>query len=167
MGFDDRIRGVQRDFDQHEPPPDGGRPASDGLILEAGEGERLVLGPTARGVIKVGADQGMGSLTVMEGELDARSPGPPPHLHERLTDSFYVLAGTLGVRLGDETHEAPAGSFALIPPGNVHTVSNPSDEPVSFLNISAPGGLERYLRELAANPGDFAAIAARHDVIPA
>jgi mannose-6-phosphate isomerase-like protein (cupin superfamily) len=167
MGFAERILGVQRDYDQHDPPPDGGRPASDAVLLHAGEGEPLELGPTARGAIKVGADHGMGSLTVMEGELDARSPGPPPHLHKRLTDSFYVLAGTLGIRMGDQTHEAPAGSFALIPPGNVHTVSNPGDEAVRFLNISAPGGLERYLRELAADPSDFAAIAARHDVIPA
>jgi quercetin dioxygenase-like cupin family protein len=78
-----------------------------------------------------------------------------------------VLEGTPSVLLGDETHEAPPGSFALIPPGNVHTVSNPSNETVRVLNVNAPGGLSRYLRELAANPGDFAAIAARHDVIPA
>jgi quercetin dioxygenase-like cupin family protein len=167
MGFDERIRGVQRDFDQHEPPPDGGRPASDGVILQAGEGERLELGPTARGIIKVGAEQGMGSLTVLELELDAGATGPPPHLHERLTDSFFVLEGTPSVLLGEQTHEAPPGSFALIPPGNVHTVSNPSNETARFLNVNAPGGLSRYLRELAANPGDFAAIAARHDVIPA
>jgi hypothetical protein len=45
-------------------------------------------------------------------------------------------------------------------------VSNPSDESVRFLNITAPGGLERYLRELEeADPADFPAIAARSDVL--
>ena len=44
----------------------------------------------------------------------------------------------------------------MVPPGNVHSVSNPSAEPVRFLNLSTPGGLERYLRELAADPSDFA-----------
>ena len=167
MGFDDRIRGIARDFDQHDPPPDGGRPASDGIVLQEGEGERIELGPAARGLVKVGADDGIGSLTVVEFELDARSPGPPPHSHARLTDSFFVLDGTLTILLGDEQREAPAGSFAVVPPGNVHSISNTSDEPVRFLNVSAPAGLDRYLRELAADPSDFAAIAARHDVIPA
>lgn len=77
-----------------------------------------------------------------------------------------MLDGTLAVLLGDEEHETPAGSYALIPPGNVHTVSNPDAEPVRFLNVSAPGGLARNLRELAVTePADFPALAARSDVI--
>ena len=78
-----------------------------------------------------------------------------------------MLEGTLTVRLGQEEHEATAGWLGGVPPGNMHTVSNPSAEPVRFLNLSTPSGLERYLRELAADPSDFANIAARHDVIPA
>ena len=167
MNFADRLRGKQFDFDQHEPGPDGGLPASEGILLHAGEGEKIELGPSARGTIKVGGDDGIGSLTVVEFELDPGSPGPPPHTHAQMLDSFYVLEGTLTVRLGDDLHEAPADSFAYAPPGVVHTVSNPSEEPVRFLGITAPGGLDRYLRELAADPSDFAAIAARHDVIPA
>jgi mannose-6-phosphate isomerase-like protein (cupin superfamily) len=167
MGFDERLRGRLDDFDQHPPPEDGGRPASDGVLLRRGEGEPLDLGP-AKGRIKVGADDGLGSVAVVELELAAESPGPPPHFHAVLTDSFYVLDGTLTVLLGNEEHEAPAGSYALVPPGNVHTVSNPSGEPVRFLNVSVPGGLDRYLRELAAaDPADFPAVVARHDVIVA
>ena len=117
--------------------------------------------------MKLSADDAIGSATVIDFELAAESAGPPPHLHERLTDSFFVLEGTLTVLLGEEEHEAPAGSHVVVPPGNVHTVSNPGAEPVRFLNVIAPSGLERYLRELAADPSDFANIAARHDVIPA
>ncbi len=63
------------------------------------------------------------------------------------------------------TRRAP-GSYAFVPPGNRHTVSNPGDEPVRFLNVTAPGGLERYLRELGrTDPADFAAMAARNDVL--
>ena len=167
MGFDERLRGRLDGFDQHPPPEDGGRSARDGILLRRGEGQRIDLGEAARGLLKVGADDGLGSVAVVEFELAPASQGPPPHLHERLTDSFYVLDGTLAVLLGDERHEAPRGSYAFVPPGNVHTVSNPGDRPVRFLNVTAPGGLERYLRELAADPADFAAIAARHDVVPA
>ena len=52
--------------------------------------------------------------------------------------------------------------------GNVHTVSNPGDVPARFLNVSVPSGLDTYLRELAAaDPSQYASIAARHDVIVA
>jgi hypothetical protein len=55
----------------------------------------------------------------------------------------------------------------------VHTFANLSDEPVRFLNISAPGGLEKYLRDLAdatrsgTMPGDpdFATIVAKYDFV--
>ena len=73
--------------------------------------------------------------------------------------------------VGDREIDASAGSYVLVPPGVVHTFANISDEPVRFLNISAPGGLEKYLRDLAdamrsgTMPGtpDFAAIVAKYD----
>jgi mannose-6-phosphate isomerase-like protein (cupin superfamily) len=77
-------------------------------------------------------------------------PGPPPHFHERLHDMFYVLDGTLTVRLGDETTELPAGSFVSVPPGVVHTFSNPGETPVRFLNFNTPAGWENYMRDLGA-----------------
>jgi quercetin dioxygenase-like cupin family protein len=163
--FEEWLRSSDPSFDQHPPPEDGGRAASDGVLLRRGEGELIEL-PAAGARVKAGADDGRGSVAVIELELAAGAPGPPPHRHARLTDSFYVLDGSLSVLIGDREHEAPAGSYALIPPGNVHTVSNPGSEPARFLNVSAPAGLERYLRELAtADPGEFTAIAARNDVI--
>lgn len=168
-GFENwlRARGDDATFDQHPPPQDGGRPASEGVLRRRGEGEQIEPGPLARGWIKAGADDAPGSVSLIEFELGPGAAGPPPHRHAGFTDSFYVLDGTLTVVLGEQRHEAGGGAYAVIPPGNVHTVSNLGDEPVRFLNVTAPGGLERYLRELAADPADFAAIAARHDVLPA
>lgn len=74
--------------------------------------------------------------------------------------------------VGDSGIDAAAGSYILVPPGVVHTFANISEEPVRFLNISAPGGLEKYLRDLAdamrsgtITPGtpDFAKIIAKYD----
>jgi oxalate decarboxylase/phosphoglucose isomerase-like protein (cupin superfamily) len=63
------------------------------------------------------------------------------------------------------------GSFVCVPPGIVHTFSNPGEQPVRFLNFSTPGGFERYMRELgtaaAAGPltrETMRQIASRHDV---
>ena len=165
-GFGEYLRSGA-DFDNRDASEGDNRQVADGILRRGDEGELIELGPNARGRVKVGADDAIGSVTVIDFELAAESAGPPPHLHERITDSFWVLEGTLTVLMDGEEQEAPAGSHVVIPPGNVHSVSNPSAEPVRFLNISTPGGLERYLRELAADPSDFAAIAARHDVIPA
>ena len=53
------------------------------------------------------------------------------------------------MRVRDSEIDASAGSYILVPPGVVHTFANISEEPVRFLNINAPGGLEKYLRDLA------------------
>ena len=87
---------------------------------------------------------------------------------------FYVLEGTLTMRLGDETHELGPGSFACVPPGVVHTFSNPSDTPVRFLNFNTPSGWENYMRDLSAaaesgslNPETIGRIASKYDFQPA
>jgi mannose-6-phosphate isomerase-like protein (cupin superfamily) len=166
-GFGEYLRSGA-DFDDREPAPDDELRPSEGVLRRRGQGELIEPTPDSHVVVKAGADDGIGSVTVLEIQLDGGAAGPPPHRHARLTDSFYVLEGTLTVLLGDEEHKAAAGSYAVVPPGNVHTVSNPGPETVRFLNVSMPGGLERYLRELAAaGPSEFAAIAARNDVLPA
>jgi oxalate decarboxylase/phosphoglucose isomerase-like protein (cupin superfamily) len=84
---------------------------------------------------------------------------------------FFVLQGELTMRLGDETSVLGPGSFVLVPPGTVHTFSNPSDEPVRFLGLMSPGGFEQYFRDLrdafADGPPDVARIgeiASRYDI---
>ena len=59
---------------------------------------------------------------------------------------FYVLEGTLTLRLGDREIEAGPGSFACVPPGVVHTFRNDSDDPVRMLNFNTPAGWENYTR---------------------
>ena len=83
---------------------------------------------------------------------------------------FYVLEGTLTLRLGDETVTAGPGTFACVPPGVVHTFSNPGGEPVRFLNFNTPSGWERYMRDLAEaarsgplTPEAIGRVAARYD----
>jgi mannose-6-phosphate isomerase-like protein (cupin superfamily) len=154
-------------FDQHPPPAGGGRPATDGRVGRVGE--QLDLGP-AKALILAGVDDGIGSMAVVEVVAEPGFPGPPPHVHDETVDSFYVLEGVVELRLGDETVDAGPGSFALVPPGHVHSVSNRGDAPARLLNIQAPGGLERYLRELAkagasaADPAFMAQVAAKFDI---
>jgi quercetin dioxygenase-like cupin family protein len=135
-----------------------------------GEGERHAAGPSTEVVIKATGDDTAGTLFLAENVIAPGFPGPPPHRHEKLHDMFYVLDGTLTLRLGDETLAAGPGTFVCVPPGLVHTFSNASDEPVRFLNFNTPAGWERYMRDLAEaarsgplTPEAIGRVASRYD----
>lgn len=118
------------------------------VILLPGEGERIAAGASTA-VMKATAETTGGAFSISEATFPAGMNGPPLHAHRFTTDTFYVLEGTLHMTVGDREVDASPGSYILVPPGVVHTFANLSDEPVRFLNISAPGGLEKYLRDLA------------------
>jgi quercetin dioxygenase-like cupin family protein len=119
------------------------------VVHGPGEGERLSVGTSETILKATGADTD-GSFFLSETTIAPGFPGPPPHRHERLHDMFYVLEGVLTVRLGEDAREVGPGTFICVPPGVVHTFSNPSDAPVRFLNFNTPSGWENYMRDLAA-----------------
>ena len=106
------------------------------------------MGPTGFAIKATAEDTG-GQIYVAETTVEAGFPGPPPHTHQRMTDMFYVLEGTLTIHVDGEEREAGPGTFACFPPGVVHTFANRSDAPARFLNLSTPGGFEGYMRALA------------------
>jgi mannose-6-phosphate isomerase-like protein (cupin superfamily) len=134
------------------------------------EGEAHAIGGSSL-TIKATAEDTAGTFFLSESVVEPGFPGPPPHVHERLHDMFYVLDGVLTMRIGEETREAGPGTFVCVEPGVVHTFSNPSAVPVRFLNFNTPGGWENYMRELAdaAASGEpltserIGEIASRHD----
>ncbi len=91
-----------------------------------------------------------------------------------MIDVFYVLEGELAFDLGGERHVVGPGAFVLVPPGVVHTFSNPGTVPARFLNIYQPAGNEQYLKEalkrMAAgrpwSPAEMAEVASRYDFEP-
>jgi mannose-6-phosphate isomerase-like protein (cupin superfamily) len=123
------------------------------VLLKRGEGERVTMGP-ASVTIKATGDDTAGSFYLGDVEIPPGFPGPPPHVHEKLHDMFLVTEGTLTMRLGDEDQQVEAGTFVCVPPGVVHTFSNPGDAPVRLLNFNTPAGWEGYMRELAAAAGE-------------
>ena len=169
-GFVKNLRDHATTWDTHDPPADGGRPASDAVVRRPGEGHTLALGPNSL-VFKAEVGDGDGTFYLGESTLAPGFPGPPPHRHDEHLDSFFVLEGTLTLQLGDDQVEASAGSYAVAPPGSVHTFSNPGEGTVRALNIMAPGGFEQYLKEAAAagttDPAEPAKIASRYDFKPA
>jgi mannose-6-phosphate isomerase-like protein (cupin superfamily) len=76
--------------------------------------------------------------------------GPDPHFHRTISESFFVLSGTVRLYDGRRWVEATPGDFLYVPPGGVHAFTNVPGEPASMLLLFAPGApRERYLEALA------------------
>src|SRR3954471_6155991 len=59
--------------------------------------------------------------------------GPPPHVHSREEEGFYVLEGEITFQIGDERLVAAAGTFANMPVGTPHSFKNESGRPARML----------------------------------
>jgi quercetin dioxygenase-like cupin family protein len=73
--------------------------------------------------------------------------GPPPHVHSREEEGFYVLEGEIILHVGDERIVATAGTFANLPVGTPHSFKNESRRPAKLLISVAPAGLEQMFFE--------------------
>src|SRR5207302_1457974 len=74
--------------------------------------------------------------------------GPPPHVHSRKEEGFYVLEGEITFTVAGERVVAKAGTFANMPVGTPHSFKNESDRPARMLISVAPAGLEQMLFEV-------------------
>ena len=74
--------------------------------------------------------------------------GPPPHVHSREEEGFYVLEGEITFTVNGERVVATAGMFASMPVGTPHSFKNESDRPARMLIWVAPAGLEKMFFEV-------------------
>ncbi|WP_028923896.1 quercetin 2,3-dioxygenase [Pseudonocardia acaciae] len=144
-------------------------------LLQDGEGDALwFLGSLA--TVKASGAQTGGRLTVVE-FLNPPGFAPPLHRHLREDEAFYVLAGTATFHCDGQALRAGPGDFVLLPVNRPHTFLVGPHEPLRALQITSPGGFERFAAEVAVpaaerrlpdpTPVDPAALghaAARHAV---
>jgi pimeloyl-ACP methyl ester carboxylesterase len=50
--------------------------------------------------------------------------------------------------VGEQDHDAPAGTLVVVPPGAPHTFSNPSGQPAVMLNTFTPDAYVQYFRDM-------------------
>lgn len=117
------------------------------VILGPGEGRAYPMGPLSAVFKADGAESG-GSYSISEWWLEPRTKGPGTHQHPE-DDIFYVLDGTMSVLVGDQWHEAPKGSFVLVPANTPHDFENRTDARAGMLNVSAPGDFEKEMPGIA------------------
>jgi quercetin dioxygenase-like cupin family protein len=74
--------------------------------------------------------------------------GPPPHVHSREEEGFYVLEGEITFTIDGKPLVATAGMFANMPVGTPHSFKNESGQPAKMLISVAPAGLEKMFFEV-------------------
>src|SRR6266513_2690718 len=74
--------------------------------------------------------------------------GPPPHVHSREEEGFYILEGEITFHIGDQRIVASAGMFANMPVGTPHSFKNESNRPAKMLISVAPAGLDKMFFEV-------------------
>ncbi|MFC4115969.1 cupin domain-containing protein [Nonomuraea zeae] len=113
-----------------------------------------------------------GAYGLYRWEMGPRPSGPGPHFHRTMTESFYVLSGTIRLYNGDKWADGRPGDFLFLPEGGVHSFRNESGEPASMLILFTPGApRERYFEELAEiattgrqlTPDEWTELYLRHD----
>ena len=116
-------------------------------------------GPTTTGVVFRPASSGpatwaMGSLfeRLINGaesgdqfgaSIVTQPPGiaTPLHTHSHEAEAFYLLAGTMTYRAGDEIYHLSTGDFLYLPLGLPHAFRITGTTPAKVLGLTVPGRL--------------------------
>ncbi len=117
-----------------------------GYLLALGEGRATWFLGTLM-TVKAGGEQTAGSFTLLEWTAP---PGfaPPPHVHHAEDEAFYILEGSMTVTCGDHSWQAGPGSFVFLPRGQVHGFTVTGTKPIRGLQLTVPGGFERFMDEV-------------------
>ena len=158
-GFADYLRAVRDGrtlvYDQEDPPADGGRSPTEASI---GRGELVADRPGLRVALLADVE----AIGIAEVWSEPGSPSPPPHLHHRHVESFYVLAGELAFTVGEQELRAGAGAWVQVPPGVPHTFAVAGSGEARFLDLHTPScGFGDFVRALHAARDDRELASAR------
>jgi quercetin dioxygenase-like cupin family protein len=121
--------------------------SSPAVHLGQDDGEAFRLGPLEI-IVK---ENGSGTrMNLAVAEFRGNAFRIPPHIHTEHDETIYVLEGRMGVKLGERTLTATAGSFFTIPVNVPQAIWNESGARVRFLNIIVAARYLDYFREMAA-----------------
>ena len=103
-------------------------------------------GPGDHYTFLVTGEESGGAYFAMEA-LVPPGGGPPPHVHSREDETFYLLEGEIEFRLGDDVVAAGPGDFVNVPRGTVHCFHNAGTATARMILTFTPAGMERFFEE--------------------
>ncbi len=117
-------------------------PASDVdriAVVRAAEAETLVAGSSTLQLLL----DSSGALSAHRVRLVDGAVGAGPHRHERSSELFYVLDGTVDLLAGEQTLTATAGDLVVVPAGAAHAFAASAGHDGELLVVLTPG-VERF-----------------------
>src|SRR6516162_6326168 len=100
------------------------------LVNKPGEGRTVAVVGDVYRFLATGEDTS-GKYALFEA-LVPPGGGPPPHVHSREEEGFYVLEGEITFTIDDKRLVASAGMFANMPVGTPHSFKNESSKHVKM-----------------------------------
>jgi quercetin dioxygenase-like cupin family protein len=101
-------------------------------------------GPGDRYTFLVTGEQSGGAYFILDA-LVAPGGGPPPHIHEREEECFFLLEGSLTMTIGEQSLRVSTGDFVQVPRGTVHTFTNIGEAMARMVVIFSPAGMEHWM----------------------
>ena len=83
--------------------------------------------------------------------------GPPPHIHSREEEGFYVLEGEVAFYVDGNRQAVGPGTMLNVPVGTLHSFKNETDRPAKMLIWAAPAGIEKMFQEVGTLVADSSA----------
>jgi quercetin 2,3-dioxygenase len=120
------------------PPPDI-RP----YVLASGEGERMIAGDQL--YVFLGDQRQSGGAFIALLTEGPKGPPIPRHLHEKHTETFFCLSGSMKMTAAEEPVELHPGGFLHVPANTVHTFQLTGND-TRFIGFLAPGLFEPFFR---------------------
>lgn len=96
-----------------------------------------------------------GTFGLYRWEFAGPQSGPGPHFHRTITESFYVLEGTVTIYDGTTGVRCGAGDFAHVPAGGIHGFRNEDGAATMLLHFAPGAPREAYFEGLADGIGDL------------
>jgi mannose-6-phosphate isomerase-like protein (cupin superfamily) len=118
------------------------------IVVAPGQGRAYAMGPM-RAIFKADGDETADLYSVSEWRMEPATRGPGVHWHPE-DHIFYILAGTLSLRVDDNWSHLDEGGYVIIPGGTPHDFENRQTAPVRFISFTSPGGFEAEMAGIAA-----------------
>ncbi|WP_210503163.1 cupin domain-containing protein [Nocardioides xinjiangensis] len=96
-----------------------------------------------------------GTFGLYRWEFAGPASGPGAHFHRTITESFYVLEGTVTIFDGRDWVKCRAGDFAHVPAGGIHGFRNEDGAATMLLHFAPGAPREAYFEGLAAGMGNL------------
>src|SRR4051794_25172952 len=105
-------------------------------LRRAGEGRPYWVVGDRYTILAAGEDTG-GAYALIHAEVPPGG-GPPPHVHSREDEAFYILEGELTCQADGETIVATPGDWVTLPRGSLHTFRSTGPTPARMLILLSP-----------------------------